>query len=159
MEIFNDISNKKVIYKINVFKKYFFFCSINVFCFYKILGMKYSEEQFLELLNSKQPKIFRILYQEYYNFMVSFSLNYVSRKEIAEDIVSDLFANIWTNNYQFQTFSNVICRPLCRPYFSGNLPGLSGTHNTLFLSCFRTPSGTSASKSEVLYHSHNGKHP
>lgn len=87
-------------------KKYFFFCSINVFCFYKILGMKYSEEQFLELLNSKQPKIFRILYQEYYNFMVSFSLNYVSRKEIAEDIVSDLFANIWTNNYQFQTFSN-----------------------------------------------------
>lgn len=83
-----------------------FFCSINVFCFYKILGMKYSEEQFLELLNSKQPKIFRILYQEYYNFMVSFSLNYVSRKEIAEDIVSDLFANIWTNHYQFQTFSN-----------------------------------------------------
>ena len=46
-----------------------------------------AEDKFLKSLNSKQPEAFQVLFREFYNTMISFSLNFIIEKEVAEDIV------------------------------------------------------------------------
>ena len=66
-----------------------------------------AEDKFLKSLNSKQPEAFKVLFREFYNTMISFSLNFIIEKEVAEDIVQELFANIWENNYQFYSLPSL----------------------------------------------------
>ena len=62
------------------------------------------EDDFLQQIHSKQVAAFRELFREFYNTLVLFSMNYVDRQEIAEDIVQDLFVTIWAVSYTHLLF-------------------------------------------------------
>lgn len=63
--------------------------------------MKVSEKKLLEWVNKNNNQGYRILYQEYYTSLVSFSLNYISSVETAEDIVQETFTKLWNSKNQF----------------------------------------------------------
>lgn len=63
--------------------------------------MKVPEKKLLEWVNNNNNQGYRILYQEYYSSLVSFSMNYISSLEMAEDIVQETFTKLWKNNHQF----------------------------------------------------------
>ena len=46
-------------------------------------------------INSKEPKAYREVFNEFYNSLVYFAMRYVERVEIAEDLVQELFVNLW----------------------------------------------------------------
>ena len=53
------------------------------------------DEQFMRQINSKEPKAYREVFNEFYNSLVNFAMRYVERVEIAEDLVQELFVNLW----------------------------------------------------------------
>ncbi|MDR1414423.1 MAG: RNA polymerase sigma-70 factor [Odoribacteraceae bacterium] len=66
--------------------------------------MRVSETYLLDLLNEGKQQGFRLLYKEYYRTMVSFGLHYLQRREAVEDIVQDLFSDIWRRGSRFDSF-------------------------------------------------------
>lgn len=44
---------------------------------------------------------FRLLYKEYYDSLVSFAESYVARRDIAEDIVQEIFVGLWEKEPRF----------------------------------------------------------
>lgn len=64
------------------------------------------EDDFLQRIHSKQVAAFRELFREFYNTLVLFSMNYVDRQEIAEDIVQDLFVLIWERDTRYASFTS-----------------------------------------------------
>lgn len=63
-----------------------------------------TEKIFINTLNERQPETFRLLFKKYYALMVSFGLNYVGQKDVAEDIVQEIFTRIWENKMQFESY-------------------------------------------------------
>ncbi|MDR1273287.1 MAG: RNA polymerase sigma-70 factor [Odoribacteraceae bacterium] len=66
--------------------------------------MNVSETYLLDLLNQKKQLGFRLLYQEYYRTMVSFGSRYLHRTEVVEDIVQELFSDMWKRDLRFDSF-------------------------------------------------------
>lgn len=52
-------------------------------------------------INTKDRDAFQQLYAQYYKILVLYSMQIVDAQEIAEDVVQELFANIWEKNTQF----------------------------------------------------------
>jgi RNA polymerase sigma-70 factor (family 1) len=52
-------------------------------------------------INEKEYGAFQKLYTQYYKILVLYSMQFVESQEIAEDIVQELFADIWEKNTQF----------------------------------------------------------
>lgn len=44
---------------------------------------------------------FQLLYKEYYDSLVSFAESYVTRRDVAEDIVQEIFVSLWENEPHF----------------------------------------------------------
>lgn len=57
----------------------------------------------IEQINVKDEQAFHLLYLHYYQILVYYSMQIVETKEEAEDIVQELFTNIWDKNIQFKT--------------------------------------------------------
>jgi RNA polymerase sigma-70 factor (family 1) len=57
----------------------------------------------IESINRKDRNTFHLLYMHYYKILVFYSMQIVSVKEVAEDIVQDLFTTILERDTQFQT--------------------------------------------------------
>ncbi len=57
----------------------------------------------IELINAKDTSAFQQLYAQYYKILVLYSIQIVQSQEIAEDVVQELFANIWEKNTQFKS--------------------------------------------------------
>ena len=68
--------------------------------------MQNRDEQFIKLINSKQPAAFREVFNEFYNSLVYFGMRYVERMEIAEDLVQELFTNVWESKTQYASFTS-----------------------------------------------------
>ena len=68
--------------------------------------MQSKDEQFIKLINSKQPTAFRIIFNEFYNSLVYFAMRYVGRMEIAEDLVQELFTNIWDSKSEYASYTS-----------------------------------------------------
>ena len=63
--------------------------------------MKQKKESFLENLNKRHISAYKHLYEDYYKALVVYAMDLVSQKEIAEDIVQDLFVSIWEKEMVF----------------------------------------------------------
>lgn len=62
------------------------------------------DEHFIKQINSKQPKVFREVFDEFYNSLVYFAMRYVERIEIAEDLVQELFVRVWESDTQYASY-------------------------------------------------------
>ena len=77
--------------------------------FLTTLGSKNSctmdkELGFLEKINHRDISAYKILYEDYYNALVMYSVNFVGRLNVAEDIVQELFVAIWEKRITFLSF-------------------------------------------------------
>lgn len=63
--------------------------------------MKEAEQHFLENLNKQLPSAYRSLYEDYYKLLVLYAMNFLSAKQIAEDIVQELFTTMWEKKMVF----------------------------------------------------------
>jgi len=64
------------------------------------------DDEFLQQIHAKSVTAFRKLFREYYNTLVLFSMNYVERQEVAEDIVQDLFVSIWERDARYASYNS-----------------------------------------------------
>lgn len=46
---------------------------------------------------------YQVLYKEYYRALVVYAIGFVEQREIAEDIVQDLFSSIWEKSIELQS--------------------------------------------------------
>jgi RNA polymerase sigma-70 factor (ECF subfamily) len=63
--------------------------------------MKQYDNIFLQKLNKRKSDAYETLYQDYYRSLVLYAMNFVRQKEIAEDIVQNLFVSIWERETTF----------------------------------------------------------
>ncbi|MFY0600956.1 MAG: RNA polymerase sigma-70 factor [Cyclobacteriaceae bacterium] len=58
-----------------------------------------------QVVNIKDEKVYELLFRTHYASLVSFSVSYVGEPETAEEIVQDVFLNIWSKseNLNIQT--------------------------------------------------------
>ena len=49
-----------------------------------------------------KPSNFKIIFDKYYPLMVLYSVNFISSKEICEDIVQEVFLKIWDKEIEFE---------------------------------------------------------
>lgn len=61
-------------------------------------------EDFIQGINQKQVAAYEELFRRFYRYMVVYANRFVSRKEIAEDLVQELFVNIWESDKQFNSY-------------------------------------------------------
>ena len=71
----------------------------------KIVLMPKREEQFLQRINAKQPEAFRELFSEFYNSLVLFAMGFVEQRDVAEDIVQEVFIAVWERDAQYPTYN------------------------------------------------------
>jgi len=59
--------------------------------------MHFSDDEIIRGLGQDNQLMLEYLFDQYYENLVSFSITYVGRQEVAEDIVQELFIKIWEN--------------------------------------------------------------
>ncbi len=59
--------------------------------------MRVEEQNIIKGLIEGQEGIYVLLYQKYYVSLCAYAHKYVGRKDVAEEIVSDVFFNLWKN--------------------------------------------------------------
>lgn len=64
------------------------------------------ELDFLDKINRRDISAYKVLYEEYYNALVMYSVNFVGRLSVAEDIVQELFVTIWEKRITFLSFTS-----------------------------------------------------
>ena len=62
------------------------------------------DELLIEQLNQKQAGAFKILFGRFYRYLVLYAMKRVERQEIAEDIVQDLFVQIWERDTLYSSY-------------------------------------------------------
>lgn len=67
--------------------------------------MKASDQKCIEWINNNHNQGYKILYREYYNTLVSFTMNYTTSIETAEDIVQETFIKLWRSEHHFETLN------------------------------------------------------
>lgn len=60
-----------------------------------------NEKYFLEQLHRKNAAAFKELFDTYYNALVQFACGYVGSQDASEDIVQDVFVDIWEKDYRY----------------------------------------------------------
>lgn len=64
------------------------------------------EGKFMRQLHEKHPGAFRLLFVNFYNSLVYFAMGYVREKELAEDIVQELFMQIWESDTRYMSYTS-----------------------------------------------------
>ncbi|MDR0766142.1 MAG: RNA polymerase sigma-70 factor [Odoribacteraceae bacterium] len=67
--------------------------------------MAIDERAIIEQINRKNKQAFHDLFNDFFNSLVYFSTRYVGRKEVAEDIVQELFAGLWESNREYLSYN------------------------------------------------------
>lgn len=62
-----------------------------------------SNEISIEQINKLDAAAFRLLYKSYYKGLVCYAMRLIELSEPAEDIVQELFSNIWAKKMVFQS--------------------------------------------------------
>jgi RNA polymerase sigma-70 factor (family 1) len=60
----------------------------------------------LERVSNNDQKAFSILFQMFYKRLLNFAFQYVRNKEIAEEVVSDVFIKIWNKRTELSRIEN-----------------------------------------------------
>ncbi len=73
--------------------------------------MKIDKSYTRHLLDSisrlEDEKAFESLFKLFYDRLLVFSLNYVHSKELAEEVISDVFMKIWSNRHHLHSIDNI----------------------------------------------------
>jgi len=72
---------------------FYFFSIIN----YSILNTKTEIVDLFEEIRNDNEYAFKELFVEYFQLMVNYSVKFVEDKQVAENIVADIFVKIWVN--------------------------------------------------------------
>ena len=62
------------------------------------------DELLIEQLNQKQVGAFKILFDRFYRYLVLYAMKWVERQEIAEDVVQDLFVQVWERDTIYSSY-------------------------------------------------------
>ena len=68
--------------------------------------MNLEKKSFIERINNKQRDAFHELFREFYSALVMYAMKYVSVQEEAEDIVQDVFVNVWEKKEEFLSYQS-----------------------------------------------------
>lgn len=66
--------------------------------------MDISEDKFIRQINNKEIGAFRLLFERFYNYLVLYAMKRVQQREIAEDVVQEVFVAIWENAKVYNSF-------------------------------------------------------
>ena len=58
-----------------------------------------SEENLLDLIKNDQNEAFRFLFQKYYSRLLGYAIRFVQEREIAEDIIQEVFISFWEKRH------------------------------------------------------------
>ena len=76
------------------------------------------QKDFLQRFNLKDEQAYHKLFQQFYSYLVLFAERRVENHKVAEDIVQEIFINIWESNKQYNSingFKAYLCRLLETP--------------------------------------------
>lgn len=62
------------------------------------------EESLIEQLNRKDAGAFKDLFERFYRYLVLYAMKWVERQDVAEDIVQDLFVQIWERDTRYSSY-------------------------------------------------------
>lgn len=62
------------------------------------------DELLIEQLNRKEVKAFKELFDRFYRYLVLYGMKWVERQEEAEDIVQELFVQIWERDTRYGSY-------------------------------------------------------
>ncbi len=65
------------------------------------------EQELLKLVSQGDKKSFEILFRTYYNRLCAYAISFVSRNDVAEDIVIDVFLKFWERRESLQITDSV----------------------------------------------------
>lgn len=71
------------------------------------MGHPYPNEDFTYLLTDKGDLFLRHLFDRYYGELCKLSFKYVGRADVAEDLVQDVFINLWNKRNTLQYTGNI----------------------------------------------------
>lgn len=63
------------------------------------------QKDFLQQLNRKDEQAYHKLFQQFYSYLVLFAERRVENHKVAEDIVQEIFINIWESNKQYNSIN------------------------------------------------------
>lgn len=66
--------------------------------------MHISEDEFIRRINAKEVKAFRMLFEKFYNYLVLYAEKRVQQRQIAEDLVQEVFIAIWESSKEYNSF-------------------------------------------------------
>lgn len=70
-------------------------------------NMEFSNEYLLSKLRQHSESAFEYLFKLYYTDLYNFSFSYVMNKEVAEDIVQDIFSKLWQKGKDIPEVANI----------------------------------------------------
>lgn len=62
------------------------------------------EELLIEQLNRKEVSAFKELFDRFYRYLVLYATKWVERQEVAEDVVQDLFVQVWERDTRYSSY-------------------------------------------------------
>ena len=60
---------------------------------------------FIRQINEKQEKAFHELFLRFFNYLVVYAMRRVQRRDVAEDIVQEVFIAVWERDAQYPTYN------------------------------------------------------
>ena len=67
----------------------------------------YPDKEIIHQLNQGNQRILKYLFDHYYNELTVYSMKFVMNREVAEEIVQDLFIRLWQNRRSFNIEKSV----------------------------------------------------
>ncbi len=64
-----------------------------------------SEENLLDLIKNNQNEAFKFLFQKYYSRLLGYAIRFVQEREIAEDIIQEVFISFWEKRHFLKSIS------------------------------------------------------
>ncbi|MGE5406465.1 MAG: RNA polymerase sigma-70 factor [Methanosarcina sp.] len=77
-----------------LYKKFTFDCNIPT----RMLSRQFLESTLLYRLKEGDHDAFTVIFTTYYKDLVIFAMNFLKQREIAEEIVQDIFVRLWDNS-------------------------------------------------------------
>lgn len=69
---------------------------------------KREENHFLQSINRQDTEAYRELYNTYYRSLVMYAMHFVPQQDVAEDLVQELFINLWNKRMSFLSYPSFV---------------------------------------------------
>ena len=69
--------------------------------------MEYSEKDIIKKISEGDIQLFELLFKKYYQMLCDFGMKYLKSIDEAEEVVQDVFYNIWKNREQLRINTSI----------------------------------------------------